>query len=268
MLFARWALSVSALGVIGAFGATLLNSSGDPAIARVIRVARRASFGLILACVLTIAAQLNNWFGAAGFTDPANVWTMLSITLWGLHWTWLAGVAIATALLFIVAARRPGLWIYLSGVAAVAVALTAPLIGHGGTHDAWVAILHRAHLLGAGLWMGTLMVALASGFSDPPRLLLSLRRFAPIALTGALLIAASGLTLAWLHLQPLSTLWTSEYGQVLLAKLAAVLIVASLGFVNWRGPRLKIVVAEVTIAILVVLSLTALLSEGQMPGGH
>jgi len=38
--------------------------------------------------------------------------------------------------------------------------------------------------------------------------------------------------------------------------------------VNWRGPRLRIVIAEITIAIVVVLSLTALLSELQMPGGH
>ena len=267
-MFARWALSISALGVIGAFGATLLSYPADPGVIRVMHVGRRASFGLILACVLIIAAQLNNWFGTAGFTDAANVWTMLSIKLWGLHWTWLAAVAIATAIVFTIAGRRPRIWIYASGAAAVAVALTAPLIGHGGTHDALVAALHRAHLLGAGLWMGSLMVALVAGIGDTPRLLLSLRRFAPIAMTGALLISASGLTLAWLHLTPISTLWTSEYGQVLLAKLAGVLVVASLGFVNWRGPRLKVVIAEVTVAIVVVLSLTALLSEAQMPGGH
>ena len=46
----------------------------------------------------------------------------------------------------------------------------------------------------------------------------------------------------------------------------AVLIVGGLGFINWRRPRLRVVLAEITIAIVVVLSLTALLSELPMPG--
>ena len=265
MLFARWALSASALGIIGAFGATLLSYPANP---RVISIARRASITLLIASFLIITAQLYAWFGIDGLIVPENAWTMLSITEWGLHWTWMAGVAVAVALVLAIAGSRPPLWIFASGAAALGVAATVPLVGHGGTHDALTVFLHRVHLFGAGLWIGSLAVAALAHLDDTPQLLSALRRFAPIALTGAAMVAASGLVLAWEHIRPLSTLWTSDYGRTLAAKVIAVLIVGGLGFVNWRGPRLRIVIAEITIAIIVVLSLTALLSELQMPGGH
>ena len=265
MLFARWALSASALGIIGAFGATLLSYPANP---RVISIARRSSAALLIACFLIITSQLYAWFGIDGLTVPENAWTMLSITLWGLHWAWMASVAVAVAVLLAIAGARPKIWIFASGAAAAGVAATVPLVGHGGTHDALTVFLHRAHLFGAGLWIGSLSVATLAHIGDTDRLLASLRRFAPIALTGAGMVAASGLVLAWEHIRPLSTLWTTDYGRTLFGKLIAVLIVGSLGFVNWRQPRLRVVIAEITIAIVVVLSLTALLSELQMPGGH
>ncbi len=269
MLFARWALSASALGVIGAFGATLLTFPGDPQVIRIRRIAQRAAVAMILSCFLIITAQLYDWFGIEGLTDPANVWTMLSITLWGLHWSWLAAVAVGTAIALTIAAKVPRSWIYTSGAAALAAAAYVPLIGHGGSHDALTTFLHRAHLFGAGLWIGSLGVTVLAGIGDPPALLTTLRRFAPIALTGAAIVAVTGLILAWEHLKPLSLLWTSDYGQTLMAKLAAVVIVGGLGFINWRGPRLRVVITEITIAVVVVLSLTALLSGLEPPsGGH
>lgn len=263
MMFARWALSVSALGVIGAFGATLLNY---PADRRVIRAGHWSAFGAIISTLLIIVIQLYNWFGFEGMTDPANAWTMLSITLWGLHWTWLAGTTLGIAVAMAIAARRPSLWIYVSGMAAIGIALTAPLIGHGGMHDALIETLHRAHLLGAGLWMGSLMIALIAGRRDIPALLASLRRFSRIAMTGALLVTSSGLTLAWLHLRPYSSLWTTDYGRALLAKVIGVAVVGILGMTNWQRPRLRVVIAEVLTGVFVVLTLTALLSGLEMPG--
>ncbi len=266
MIYARWALFAGALGVIGAFGATLLNYPADP---RVISVARRSSIALGAGALLTIGAQLYAWFGIEGFTDPANVGTMLSITLWGLHWTWLALTTIGVIVVLSFAARRPAAWIYVNGAAALAVAAVVPLIGHGGTHDALTTFLHRAHILGAGVWVGSLAVTLLAGIADRPRLLLSLRRFAPIAFTGAGVVAASGFVLAWEHLRPFSVLWTTDYGLVLIAKVVSALIVGALGFVNWRQPRLRVVIAEVAIAFVVVLTVTAVLSGLEPPSaGH
>lgn len=262
---ARWALYLGALGVIGAFGATLLRFPANP---RVMRTGRIASGILLLGCWLVITAQLYNWFGVEGLTKPENVWTMLSITLWGLHWTWLAGVTLGVVVVLWIGARRPPVWIVASGAAALGVTATVPLVGHGGTHDAVVLFWHRVHLFGAGAWIGSLSVAVVSGLNDREGLLVSLRRFAPIAFTGAALVGISGTALAWKHITTLSLLWTSDYGRVLLAKVITVLIVGALGFVNWRGPRMRVVLAEVTIAIVVVLTLTAWLSELEMPSGH
>lgn len=265
MIFARWALALSALGVIGAFGATLLNFPANP---RVMRVARYAAFGVILASWLMITAQLQLWFGTEGMTDPENVWTMLSITLWGLHWSWLSGVSIVVVLVLWIGTRRPALWIYASGAAAVGLTAVVPLVGHGGTHDAVVLFWHRAHLFGAGTWIGSLFVAVLASIGDTPALLASLRRFAPIAFVGAALVAVSGVALGLQHLSSISLLWTTTYGRVLLAKVATVLVVGALGFVNWRGPRFRVVLAEVLIAVLGVLALTAWLSELDMMAGH
>jgi len=55
LIFARWALAASALGIIGSFGATLLSY---PADGGVIRVGRRAALALILACFLVVTSQL------------------------------------------------------------------------------------------------------------------------------------------------------------------------------------------------------------------
>jgi putative copper export protein len=266
MIFARWALFASALGVIGGFGATLINRAPDD---RMMRIVRRASFVLILSCLLVLAAQLYAWFDVAGFTDPENLWTMLSITLWGLHWSWLFAAAVVTAIALAIAARQPRVWIYVSGAAALTLAAVVPLVGHGGTHDAVTTMLHRAHLFGAGLWVGSLAVALAAGVSDRTRLLSSLRRFAPIAMTGALMVAVTGTVLAWEHLRPFSVLWTTDYGRVLMAKVIGALLVGGLGFVNWREPKLRVIVSEVVIALLVVLTLTAWLSDLEPPSaGH
>ena len=263
MIFARWALTLSALGIIGGFGATLLN---HPDQSGVVRTARRASLALIVSCLLVVACQLYVWFGIDGLTKPENAWTMLSITLWGLHWAWLAGVAMGTAVAVAIAGSRPTIWIYVIGACALAVAAAVPLIGHGGSRDSVAWTLHTVHLFGAGLWIGSLMVATLAGIGDADRLLTALRRFAPIAMTGAVMVAGSGLVLAWQHLRPLSTLWTSEFGRVLFAKVIAVLAVGGLGFMNWKQPRLRVVIVEISVALVIVLGLTALLSELPMPG--
>lgn len=262
MAFARWVLLAGALCAIGTFGATLLSF---PADARVMRAARRLSWSLPLGAFLMFAAQLQNWFGTEGMTDPHNMWTMLSITLWGLHWTWLAATAVGVVALLHIGAWQPRVWIFAAAITAVCLTAFVPLVGHGGIHDATTLLWHRAHILGAGTWIGSLALTLAAGLADQEAMLTRLRRFAPVAFTGATLVAISGVAIAWKHMRPVSMLWTSEYGQVLLAKVAAVLVVASLGFINWRSPRTRVVVAEVLTAFLVVLVLTALLSETELP---
>lgn len=262
MILARWLLFVSAVGVIGGLGATLL---ARPADARIMRTTRASAFIWLLGAVLLIGAQLYLWFGVYGFTTLNNVRTMLSLTSWGEHWIWLAATATAAIVLLSAGRRWPATWSTAGGAAAAGAMAVLPLVGHGGTHDAWTLLWHRVHLLGAGTWVGTLGVLTVSGITDPKTLLARLRHLAPLAFVGALLLVASGIALTWRHMLPLSTFWTTDYGRVLLAKFVGVIAVAALGFMNWRGPRLKLVVAELSIAFLVVLALTAWLSELEPP---
>lgn len=262
MIFARWLLFVGAVGVIGGLGAAVLARSAGARTRRPVRAA--AVIGL-LGTGLLIGAQLYLWFGVYGFTTLNNVRTMLFVTLWGQHWTWLAATSAAAIVLLWVGRRWPATWRAANGAAAAGAVAVLPLIGHGGTHDAWTLLWHRLHLLGAGTWVGTLGVLTVSCITDPKGLVERLRHLAPLAFVGALLLMASGLALTWRHMLPLSTFWTTEYGRVLLAKFAGVIAVAALGFINWRGPRLKLVVTELLIAFLVVLVLTAWLSELEPP---
>jgi putative copper export protein len=61
--------------------------------------------------------------------------------------------------------------------------------------------------------------------------------FSPLALTCGMIVVLSGLTTAWRHLNPLSSLWTTPYGYALLVKLCIVGVVFALGAWNWQRVR-------------------------------
>jgi copper transport protein len=58
--------------------------------------------------------------------------------------------------------------------------------------------------------------------------------FSPIALASAALVVASGVTATWVHLETLSALWQTAYGQVLLLKVFLVVIALTIGAYNFR----------------------------------
>jgi putative copper export protein len=64
--------------------------------------------------------------------------------------------------------------------------------------------------------------------------------FSPIALASAAIVLVSGVFASWVHLEHLSALWQTTYGQVLLVKLLLVAITVSIGAYNFRRvqPRL------------------------------
>jgi putative copper export protein len=262
MLFARWALFASALSVIGGLGAAIAFA---PVRHGVARAARSAAFAMVIATVLLLGAQLQLWFGAEGFTDPENLRTLLLLTLWGLHWTWLAVAAVTCALLWSAAVRWPALTRVAAPVAAALAVITVPLVGHGSTSADLSAVWHRLHLAGAGLWIGTLAVTTLGHADDPSALLVALRRFAPVAFTGAVLTVIAGAALSWQHMRPLSTFWTTDYGRVLAMKMAGALAIGAAGFVNWRHPRTRAIALELAVAFIVVLVLTAWLADLEPP---
>jgi copper transport protein len=111
----------------------------------------------------------------------------------------------------------------------------------------WSSLVNPVHALVAGLWIGTLAVLVVAGIPTVLRDAPQDRRgrmaadmvngFSPLALTCGPILVLSGLITAWLHLNPLSSLWTTPYGYALLAKLCLVAVVLGLGAWNWRRQR-------------------------------
>jgi putative copper resistance protein D len=124
-------------------------------------------------------------------------------------------------------------------LAVAALAFTPAFTGHAWSHEPRVLSVGAdgIHVLGAGAWMGTLaaLVATASWSREGGAVLLArVRRFSPMALIAAPVVALSGLVSAWLRLTHLSDVWLTTYGRTLSIKVAIFLGVLAMGWFNWR----------------------------------
>jgi len=109
--------------------------------------------------------------------------------------------------------------------------------------------VNAVHIFAASTWLGTLLVLVLIGIRGVIRstraggvqraqLVADLvNSFSPLALVASAIVAATGVTTAWLHLKRISSLWTTSYGMALDVKLIFVLIVVVLGAWNWRRVR-------------------------------
>jgi len=99
------------------------------------------------------------------------------------------------------------------------------------------------HVLGAGAWLGGLLVVLLSGLPATRRLGKAesisrgrglVRSYHNAALESVALVVVSAVVAAWLRLPALSDLWTTPYGNMLLRKLFFVVVVLLFGLYHWR----------------------------------
>ncbi len=98
-------------------------------------------------------------------------------------------------------------------------------------------------MLGAGGWLGSLLVLLVAGIPAARQLgegrrgvgvAALVRAFSPTALLFAGILVATGVFASWLHLGSISNLWQSEYGRTLLLKLGIFVLVFGTGAYNFR----------------------------------
>ncbi|MBW4720788.1 cytochrome c oxidase assembly protein [Saccharothrix obliqua] len=193
---AAWAALVWTLGAVAAVPFTAADALGQPVTA------------LLDPSVL---------FSVAGFLEQAKAWMVTAVIVallalgcrLVLSWGW------TTALFF------------LSVFALVPVAVTGHSSG-GGSHDvATNSLLY--HLVGAALWVGGLIALLAHGRRGGEHLGLATTRFSRLALVCWLVMAVSGVVNALVRL-PLSQLFTSDYGLLVLGKTVALVL---LGVFGW-----------------------------------
>jgi putative copper export protein len=202
------------------------------------------------AAVLLLVAHLLRGFGQVrSFLEPGEPITwevarpILVSTAWGGAWV----IQVASAVLALVAVRlaprRPAVGVGLVGTAALLVAGTTPLTGHATEHPWGTSLgvgLHTLHLLGGGIWLGTLATIFVAGIrlvrngGDHRALARLITVFSPIALAGAGLAIVAGLLLSLAYVGTVANLLGTSYGRVVLIKVTVLAIVMGFGAWNWR----------------------------------
>lgn len=249
---------VAALVLIGACAFAALvprwRRSGDDdtsLAARALAGAWRVAAGALV--LLLVAHVFRAWGQVRSFLDPDPIsWDaarpILFATAWGRGWMYQVAAALVCIPLALIARRRPATGLGLLGTAALAVAATEPLTGHAVEHP-WGASLgvglHTLHLLGGGIWIGTLFTMFTTGLRiardrDATDVAEMVAAFSPVALTGAGIAVTAGTLMGIAYIGDLSSLWGTSYGKALLIKVALLLATMGLGAWNWRrvSPRL------------------------------
>jgi putative copper export protein len=294
---ARWAELVALLAAIGvvAFRALVargLDRAGLGVLAHdATDGARQLGLGALVLLLVAGAARLHGEAGA--LADPGTGATLDSMrtvvmrTDWGHGWMVGIVAAVVTFLGLTLARWAPAAW-SVAAVGAAGLAVAPALTGHAvATRDVTaVAVLSDVlHVVGAGTWLGTLLVVLLAGLPAAlrrppeergPASAALLASYHPVALASVGLVLLSGVVSAWVRLRSFSALTMTSYGSLLLYKVFIFLFVGILGAYNWKKvmPRMaqpggarrfrRSAAVELLVGSL-VLALTAVLVATEPP---
>lgn len=244
------------------------------------RVATLAALGLLVGLLFRVWGHTAVSFGIADSFASGNLILIAWESQWGQAWKLQMAGAATLAVLAWATTQAPRLAWTPESLAAAAMCYLLPLLGHAEGEPRRV-LLHGSHILGAGVWVGTLMaMALTTTAATRP---LMLRAFAPFAFAGSAVLVVSGLVATWWYVRTPMNLIETTYGWTLGLKLIFVSDVAIFGFLNWRryhgaaetsdtsaggagvrGSRDALVLIEV-LAALAVIAVTAVLTETEHP---
>lgn len=164
---------------------------------------------------------------------PEQVWHAIGQVDVAGAWRATAFMAFALA----VACRLALRWGWTPPLFAWALACLLPLAltGHssaGGSHDVATNSL-ILHLVGVTVWAGGLFAVLAHAVRGGAHTDLATRRFSVVATCALALVAVSGVINAWVRV-PLSDLFTTTYGQLVVAKTVALCVLGLIGLLQRR----------------------------------
>ena len=222
--------------------------------------------------------------------DPELARYILTEGKWGTGWMiQTLGAFILLALTWLLRNKPLNLRLTTAGFA---ILFAAAQSGLGHANDAWWPVpllghvVHCGHIVGAGLWVGTLAVLGIAVFpslrGEEDRAILGqvLAEFSVVARSGAAVAVISGVAAVWVYGGTLVALPQSTWGKLLLGKLLLLLGVAVTGFWNWRRvtPRLmatpcpstrqldRAIAIELLLALGIV-AVTAVLVASELPVG-
>jgi copper transport protein len=174
---------------------------------------------------------------AQSLADPTGAFTAARAGLLAV-----AGLALlAAAALPRARAALGGVSIAFGGLAIVATSMSSHAAADLQLRDVSIAV-DALHLAMAALWVGgVLAFAFAVRGRTSPEVGAMVARFTPLALASVALILASGTYASLRHIPTLPDLWSTTYGQLVLAKIALLGVLVLFGAFNQKvmGPRLR-----------------------------
>jgi putative copper resistance protein D len=266
---------------------------------------------LLLAAAIVALLSGLFWFvfavaGMSGaltdLTDPEVVWAVVQDTAFGAVWT--ARMLLAVIIVGLTATRlfstRTINQDLITSILAAALLASLAGTGHSQIEEGWPNAAHvasdAAHLLAAGAWLGGLLPfgfilflhageIEAAGPMDLDQILL---RFSQMGYVAVATLIGTGLVNSWFLVGAVSSLWTTAYGKMLIAKLllfGGMLALAVLnrfwlvpstikartddlgGFVSWTG-RLRTHVRGEQLLGLMLLLIVSVLGTMRPAIGH
>jgi copper resistance protein D len=257
----HYASTISLAGVF-AFLCFVTGSATPPRLRRQLLLVGWVSLVLALlsggAWLLFLSAQMSGRPIAPALTQGV-VTTVLTRTRFGQIWLLRFVFAVILTILLIMARGRRG-WSWRSTGLAFAAGMLASLAwaGHGGATPGWPGALHLAadmlHLLAAGAWVGSLipLALLLAGtrhhgdFASAAAARRAVVRFSILAATSVAILIAGGIINTWFLAGTVPALIGTEYGRLLLAKIAIFVTMVTVAAVNLfrMTPRLAPVADE------------------------
>jgi putative copper resistance protein D len=239
--FVRAAGEIAAVTAVGGFLFAAFfvppQESGvvDAAGYRALRLAARASGVWAVCAALLVPLTISDVSGKPlrDNLEPAQLWRITGLVDTADAWRWTAFLAAAVALAATAVLRWSWTPVLLAGSLLTLVPLG--LTGHssaGGSHDLATNSL-LIHLIAGALWAGGLLALLAHALRSGQYADLAARRFSAVALWCFIAMAFSGAINTVVRI-PLSELFSTRYGALVLAKVVALLI---LGVIGWRQRR-------------------------------
>ncbi|MCV7267003.1 cytochrome c oxidase assembly protein [Mycolicibacterium doricum] len=288
--FMRAAGEVAAVTAVGAFlfAAFLVppqaNGVLDVAGYRALRLGTAASAVWTVCAVLLVPLTVSDVSGqpVRDHLDPVEIWSVAGLVDVAGAWRWTALLAAVVTLASLPVLR----WAWTPPLFAASLVTLMPLglTGHsssGGQHDLATNSL-LIHLVAGALWAGGLIVLLVHALRAGEHADVAARRFSAVALWCFVAMALSGIVNALVRMSP-SDLFRTEYGGLVLAKVAALVALGLLGYLQRRkgvaalqadpgarGPLLRLALVEavlfgVTFGIAVGLGRTPPPPPGREP---
>ncbi len=214
---------------------------------RIFAVIRWSVFASIVSALAWFAIAAAEMGGApiARVLDRETVALVLGETVFGRVWSLRGAIAVALCAVLLALGRSPAgprqaaLAIVATATAGAylgSLALTGHALAGLESGDAWHLASDVAHLLAAGAWLGALPALVRSLGDDAVHeaATRAARRFSTTGLASVGVLIASGLANAWYLVGGVPALIGTDYGRILLAKVALFALMLAIAVAN-RG---------------------------------